>query len=602
MVDSTRRGRIELSLDNARQKCQKELIESLREGEDVIYSALMSMGKSRGAVFAARKTGIPITVLTGRGHKEQYGQFSEWCEKFGLSYKRIPSFTNDCPSSSRQDAKDLYNRGVKPADIHRFLELPCGEACEYLQLWNFDPDDYDVLIGHYNHAFMSSMIENRAVFIDEFPSDSYEESFDEAALPRIITPYLKWAELPYKDFYELMENRQEEHVELFDETIFDIPPEQLAENPSLDAKAPKVVYALLKSRKLDNGWESAAFSRFSITGEPDDVLDSYNVASSLRSEDEKERKLYMLNPPDWSMARNVIGLDGLPTPVMWGSVFPSFEVQQVFSEGERRSYITDALKHRYILTTQARKPYSSRKSEIRDRVNVNYDAAVFEGTAQLTRKKPGLITTARAKTVYEEHGLLSLVEDVMHYGNLTGSNDFREVRVGVVSGSRHFGDGFVKKWGAYCGRSVERTGQNRELSYGKFGNKLYRHMTAHETLQAVMRFGRDGDGATVFVNTNTLPDWVPVHDTMKAETFSDGLRTVANVLEGVDEWQSTEDVWNAIPGESPGYRQVRNLLRNLHEMGLIDREKQGRGRVVRDSELANLPRYGSLYRANDCGN
>lgn len=100
-----------------------------------------------------------------------------------------------------------------------------------------------------------------------------------------------------------------------------------------------------------------------------------------------------------------------------------------------------------------------------------------------------------------------------HYGDLLGSNEFDTERLGAVVGSRHYGDTFIEKWAAFAGEGTERAddtpdGKGDNLAYTGFGNETYEHMTANQTLQAAMRFGRDGRGTVVYVHTDTLPDWV----------------------------------------------------------------------------------------------
>lgn len=126
-----------------------------------------------------------------------------------------------------------------------------------------------------------------------------------------------------------------------------------------------------------------------------------------------------------------------------------------------------------------------------------------------------MITTKKAKLVYREAGVPDLVGRVEHHGNVKGSNKLKHSRLLAVIGSRHFGDEFVMKWGAYAGKAIESPDRSHPenqgvgLSYGPFGDKILQHMREHETLQAALRAGRDGNGATVYVHTNTLPEWVP---------------------------------------------------------------------------------------------
>jgi hypothetical protein len=130
-------------------------------------------------------------VVTTRGHKEQCEQFKRWCKEHGLTYKQLPSFTRDCDTANGEHGEELagtvwgwyrperdhkgdsQNRRVRPRRT-----FPCqrheGQRCPYAAKRDFEPDEYDVLIGHYAHAHREDKVVNgRAVVFDEFP-DAYE--------------------------------------------------------------------------------------------------------------------------------------------------------------------------------------------------------------------------------------------------------------------------------------------------------------------------------------------------------------------------------------------------------------------------------------------
>jgi len=209
----------------------------------------------------------------------------------------------------------------------------------------------------------------------------------------------------------------------------------------------------------------------------------------------------------------------------------------VLQDSERAEYVRDALNLNLVRTSEYVKSYNNA-----DHVYVESDAALLEKIAERHGERPSVISTMTALEEYDaaglfdadrtEHGALTgdvfdgLADRVKWYGNVLGSNEFDETRVGAVIGSNHYGDGFIKKWGAYAGRAVERetwgavaddpdTDLSREeldesdrdptepakgahTSYGAFGNDVLQHMREHDTLQAAMRFGRDGNGAVVY--------------------------------------------------------------------------------------------------------
>ena len=78
-------------------------------------------------------------------------------------------------------------------------------------------------------------------------------------------------------------------------------------------------------------------------------------------------------------------------------------------------------------------------------------------------------------------------------------------------GSTHFGDDYIQKWAALAGKAVESNDRHGiARRYGTFGDKILQHMREHQVLQALFRFARQGNGATVYVDTVALPEWVPV--------------------------------------------------------------------------------------------
>jgi len=571
-----------ITLNAARNRCRKALINALDEGWVCVFSALMSMGKSYGVPHAVAATGVPSTVLTGRGHKEQYEQFLDWAKEAGIRAYRIPSFYHDCPTAKEEAThgeawksrvRRTRNRGVQPATIHEAMNPPCdrGEDCDYRRMMDFDPRDYDLLIGHYSHANFSPAIKNRAVFLDEFPGDVFETKVD----PDRISAFLESCEsIPFDNFTDLTGDPEESLVSETRRWIEDeglTPSEsEILDQDSLWSLAPVAMWGILTAQDLGNGWAISSFHKSDFTGELDDLVDWYRVAF-----DRKGSRAFVLAEPDFAPARNVIGLDGLPTMEMWATITDLIKCQQVLSDEERKSYITDALDHEYVLTTKYSRPYAPPEDEIQERIRVDRDAALLEAIKHRTNEKPGLITTKRAEDIFESQGLTALVDGHEHYGNLLGSNMFKAKRTGVVIGSRHFGDDYIKKWGAYADRSIEADRSSGSTDYGDFGNAILQHFREHQTLQAVMRFGRDGGGATVFVDTNTLPDWVPVTSRATVHPLSGkgNLSDVVEAASGNDSFTSSEiSDWAGISESNS-----RRWLHILYEGGYVDRRRAGNG-------------------------
>jgi hypothetical protein len=118
-------------------------------------------------------------------------------------------------------------------------------------------------------------------------------------------------------------------------------------------------------------------------------------------------------------------------------------------------------------------------------------------------------------------------------------------------------------------------------------------MREHDTLQAAMRFGRDGNGAVVYVHTDTLPDWVPLAGEGRVlTTWSDGMRQVLEATEDLDEWE-TADI-TAHPAVDLTQRHVLNILEKLASMGVVSGEVEGRGYVWRDTGIHRVSDYGEV--------
>jgi hypothetical protein len=552
------------------------------------------MGKSSGVIQGAMKTETRITVFTAR--HDLYGQYSEWCEEHDLSYHRLPSFHHDCPTAHgkhgdewQEDVLKLYDNGVIAKEIHKFADqyfgqpLPCddGQECPYKQEWDFEADEYDVLIGHYQHAYNPNLTAGRVAVFDEFPADSLLMKFRGDTVTSAVSSYLSDnGGLPFEDSTELVEGRGgeqgDEACDWFDADDLkrDGKPVLDDESGSANAYAPLLTYAVLVGDNLGNGWEYADLG--SEAG-------LCNHRSATRNRDSGE--VFLLLPPELDDASGVIALDGTPTPALWElTVDTRLSHEQVLSDDERADYLTHALGHSIVQTTDAVKTYSSGNY-----VTPEKDGLLFEAVADREETEPALISTEKAINQYEQEGVLGSIGNDEHYGNLKGMNDFQQERVGIVAGSQHFGDGYVERWGALAGKSVERgDGKGTDLDYGEFGNKVLRHMREHEVLQALLRFGRDSDGAKIYVHTAALPEWVPIEAEGNIERWSKGTKEVVEVLEvgAPDEWR-TADVSEEVEIST---RQVRTNLNRLADAEYIEERKEGRGStwVVTDETIDRL--------------
>lgn len=605
-----------LTVTEARNRTTNAIAEAYTSHNRVLIEALPTMGKSYGAVKAAAETGKQITILTGRGHKEQYEQFKEWCDEFGLDYYTLPSFTRDCDTANgayganwENKVQNWYNRGATPKKIHKTAEyvldepLPCqkhdNQRCPYSAKWDFDPDEFDVLIGHYSHAYKPKVTAGRAVVFDEF-TDTYETTLN-PELQRAVSYWLESnPDVPFNSYTDLIENRDNQErrgqaLLWFKHNGIESDEMHVFDDESAYAITPIAVYTVLASDDLGNGFEYTE-------------IDDLGVGVLNRAVGE----ISILQTPGLDYASSVVALDGTPTKRMWElALGEQLTHRPVLKDEERAEYISDALNLNLVRTTEYIKPYNPKPEYAEDRIAVEKDAALLDAIVEKHDQRPALITTTTALNEYDKADVIDLdrtadpgdrvidgpVDRVKWYGNVLGSNEFDDTRLGVVIGSNHYGDGFIKKWGAYAGQAVERNDEKgSDLSYGRFGDKVLLHMREHDTLQAAMRFGRDGNGAVVYVHTDTVPEWVPLAGEGRVvTTWSDGMKAVLQALGDLGEATTAEIVEH--PTVDLSRQQVFNHLETLRERGVLDREQDdedGRRVVWSDDGLHRLNEHGDV--------
>jgi hypothetical protein len=605
-----------LTVDEAQERTTAAIADAYESYDHRLIEALPTMGKSYGAVKAAAQTGEPITILTGRGRKEQYQQFKQWANEFGLSVYGLPAFTHDCDTANGEHGEewqervmDWYHRGATPKEIHKSAEyvlgepLPCqrheGQDCPYTSKWDFDPEEFDILLGHYSYAHKTKVTAGRTVVFDEFP-DAYESELllNEGA----ISYWLSTVDaVPFDNYTDLMDNRDDqerrgEALLWFEETGVTPDEQHVFEDSQAHADAPLAVFTLLAGEDLGNGFETAdlGYSGFGV----------YNRESA---------EVSVLRPPPLADAppsqkpSAIVALDGTPTKRMWELALDErLDHRPVLQEEERAEYIEHALNLNFVRSSEYIKSYNSA-----DHVTPENDAALLEAIADEHGQHPSLITTVTAKGEYEDAGVLDLVDETKHYGNVLGSNEFDDTRLGAVIGSNHYGDQYIQKWGAYAGEAVERNDEKgQDLSYGGFGDDVLTHMREHDTLQAAMRFGRDGNGAVVYVHTDTLPEWVPLAGEARVvRTYDDGERQVLDAIDGRDYWTTTEIAETT--GVDVSARRVRQILEDLADRGVLEKgQHRDDGRAIewRDAgtdELADhveLPEVDDNPNGDSCGN
>jgi len=268
-----------------------------------------------------------------------------------------------------------YQAGATPGKIHAVgpyaLDvdaLPCqhdGATCEYERRWDFDPDDFQVLIGHYSHAHKLKATKGRVVVVDEF-TNAYETELAGDELRGAINQYLEehgvaardefvddrdGGYLAYQSYADLLLARDDVErrtaaIEWLRRRGIDSDETgaiRFDDDAGKNAAAPLAIYTILKSAaggSLGNGYERADF-RPDV--DDDRRLGVFNPHGKDRQDGEPE--VSILRPArELDFADVVVGLDGTPTLEMWELMCGRTFDHRVVLEGRRAEYVETALK------------------------------------------------------------------------------------------------------------------------------------------------------------------------------------------------------------------------------------------------------------------
>jgi hypothetical protein len=613
-----------------------------------LIAALPAMGKSTGVIEWAAEHQKPVTIFAPR--HDLYDDYAEWAEDKGLTVFRLASFHHDCDTvreytekerqveteeetKARRNARELmleeYGRGLSGARVHQDVEasgidLPCQKngPCPFIVRWEEqnakgEYEDtglgpYDVVVGHYTHALAadSEWIVDRYVAIDEFPEEGLIQHYSVGVVNDAAAAYINsHPELPGPSWKLLTNGHASDEIRNEVAAYLRRNTRELRDGssaafqiPDSHADAPLLMYARLKAKRV--AYES---------GDKDENWEFAEISPRKRVVIGPKDEQYVLGIPNFARALGVVALDGTPTESKWKLLLgENLQVEYVRRE-EWSAYLRDSLNLKLYQTTDDVKPYMSTEGLY---LTTEKDLVLLEEIRDREGHRPALITSKTALAEYESHlsavgsSLTELISASGYYNNLKGTNAFKSARLGVVIGSRHLGDGHLKKWAAFMneaiGRKVGKDGtvsRGVDLRYTGLGDELLEGMRENETLQAVMRFGRDGDGAAVYIHTGALPDWVECEQlNFEIETWNygkqKGRREIIDAIKNLPDWRSAEwttsQLRDLVIEQNPyTKKQDPDTVRRRVQYNLEKLEKDGR-----ISSRQRVPR-GTNYWSNE---
>jgi len=311
------------------------------------------------------------------------------------------------------------------------------------------------------------------------------------------------------------------------------------------------------------------------------------------------------HPPtfaDGDAQNSVVGLDATGRERLWSlAIGADIHKRDVHETArERRAFLRDVLNLQVVQTSSHINTYSgSAQSK-----NFDGDVALVQSVAEeyaatqlrqdtlTATTKPGVITTKKARAEIEDR-IEDDVAAIDHYGNVTGSNALGELNLGAVLGCRHFGDAVVEKWAALAGETVQRSGKGSCLGYeSETANTFLKHMREDQTLQAILRFGRDKEGAVVFAHTAALAESLPVvGEGTVVRAFSKATKAVTRAAEMYRGQEFT--VGDVAEVVECSRRTVRRVLNEQSELGYLDKRMTKTG-LANDFRTVEEPGDGEI--------
>lgn len=552
------------NLQDYKNRLAKTIAECYTSEKYALVESLPITGKTYSTFKQAQETDTPILYLTSLNRLKK--KAIEKCDKFGLSYHKIPVPQDLCPSfDGKHGLEKLYRRGISAKELHEYpnLELPCSDSCPYIEELNKDVSMYDVLIGNPKHAYNDNYLQGRSTVKDEFSADEYEIEYNK---PReLINRFIQSVRtFPLNSFTEIQNSDEEDKKEALDwfRNYSVYRDTATAHNPEdYHVHAPLLTYALLTGIEVNSEWYKSDIGHSDLWDIDTSIGDNAQVVFDSRKEN-----MYLLNPPNFEVGNGFIGLDGTPISEFWEcATGTELEHIQVMDLQEKKEYITDSLNLEIKVLTDNKRYYQN-STNIAETLDTGLAYSIFQKEGE----KPGLITSNKALDEYGDkiHEYVEIPKDrngnYLHFERVLSNNQFKNKQLGFVTGMRNYGDEYIIKWGCYLDKSVsvDRSGNETEYSFGQETFNIF-PLWRKQSLQDVLRFGRNEEPTTVYVNTCALPEWVPVSRENIEEHSRVKLSVIHYLRNNQDERYSRKEIATATDNSK---KQVGRMLEELEEV------------------------------------
>lgn len=303
---------------------------------------------------------------------------------------------------------------------------------------------------------------------------------------------------------------------------------------------------------------------------------------------------YVLDPPAFrshGRSCSVVGLDATGRERLWNlAIGEDMNVQDIHDTPDaRKRFLRNVLNVQLVCTDQTNvNTYSGSPAgknfdddeELVRAIADEYGGGQLRQDTLSAATKPGLITTRKVLDA-EGDRFSGHVGATANYWDVTGSNALSQHNIGIVLGAPHTGHAVVERWAALAGEEIDTEGHGLNLDYNSnLANTFLKYIREDQVMQAVLRFGRDEEGALVFAHTAALRDDLPVEgDGVVATAYSRAGKAVRNAVLPYLK-SGAEFTVSDIAGEvSHSRRSVQRKLAEFDRLGYIDRIVGGGGRT-----------------------
>jgi len=292
---------------------------------------------------------------------------------------------------------------------------------------------------------------------------------------------------------------------------------------------------------------------------------------------------------------SVVGLDATPRPSLWEqfagldaevvSPFDGLEERREFVEETRNLQVVQT-EHRAVNTYSGDPTGKSfdKDRELVEKVSEKFGGHQLRRDSLTTTGSPAVVST---KTLVGEGGYLrdeleDDAADFAHYWDIAGRNDLGKHKLAVLLGAPHPGDQAIEQAALLAGEEIDPEGHGTEKDYNsEVANAMLAHAWQDQVTQAVHRFGRDKDGAVVFVHSAAVDEErLPVVANGGVTTaWSDAGKAVRDEILPYLRAGAEFTVDDVVEAVEYGRRAVQQKLAEFERLGYVDRLVGGPGRA-----------------------